>query len=146
MDLNELLEMWSKDCEISNKLDDVSRDTPKLHAKYLSILSLSKLQLQRAENAQKILLRDKFLYYNGKMDRNDIEKYGWREDPLDGLKVMKGDMDRWYEADIDIQKSEEKILYYKTMIDTLKEIVDALKWRHQTIKNIIDWRRFEAGG
>ena len=25
------------------------------------------------------------------------------------------------------------------------EIINNLKWRHSTIKNMIDWRRFEAG-
>ena len=44
-----------------------------------------------------------------------------------------------------IQQSEEKIAYYKTLVETLKEIVDSLKWRHQTIGNMIRWRAFEAG-
>jgi len=45
----------------------------------------------------------------------------------------------------EIQESELKIQYLKTMIDTLTEIVDSLKWRHQTIGNIIRWKQFEAG-
>ena len=59
---------------------------------------------------------------------------------------MKGDMNHFYDSDTDIQKSEVKITYYKTMLDTLDEIINNLKWRHSTIKNMIDWRRFEAGG
>ena len=55
-------------------------------------------------------------------------------------------MDYYYDADSDIQKSEEKITYFKTYIETLTEIINVLKWRHSTIKNIIDWRRFESGG
>jgi len=54
-------------------------------------------------------------------------------------------MDHYYDADTDIQKSEEKIAYYKTILETLKEIIDNLRWRHQTIKNMISWRMFEAG-
>lgn len=146
MELNEILEHWAKDCEIDNKLDDVSRDTPKLHAKYLQLLSLTKLKLKRAENAQKILLKQKWLYYSGKMCEEDLKQTGWKPDPFEGLKVLKGDLDYYYESDIEIQKSEEKIEYYKTTIETLKEIVDSLKWRHQTVRNIIEWRRFEAGG
>ena len=42
--------------------------------------------------------------------------------------------------------SETAITYYKTYIETLTEIINVLKWRHSTIKNIIDWRRFESGG
>ena len=62
-----------------------------------------------------------------------------------GLKVMKGDMAYYYDSDPEIQQSESKVVYYKTMVDTLREIIDNLKWRHQTIANVIRWRQFEAG-
>jgi len=58
---------------------------------------------------------------------------------------MKGDLDHYYNSDPEIQESEAKITYYKTMVDTLKEIIDTLKWRHQTIGNMIKWKQFEAG-
>ena len=58
---------------------------------------------------------------------------------------MKGEMDYYYDSDTEIQQSEEKIQYWKTLIDTLTEIVDNLKWRHQTIGNMIRWRQFESG-
>ena len=86
------------------------------------------------------------MYYNGKMDQQTIESKGWDYDPFDGLKVLKGDMDHYYNADPEIQKSKQKIAYLKTIIDTLKEILDNLKWRHSTIKNMIEWRRYQAGG
>lgn len=147
MNLESVLEMWKKDAEIDQfNLDETSRQTPALHAKYLEFLSIAKLQLKKAEMDQKKLLKDKWLYYNGKMDAEAIEEKGWEFDPFNGLKVLKGEMDYYYDADIDIQRSEEKIEYFKTYIDTLMEIVNTLKWRHSTVKNIIDWRKFEAGG
>jgi len=39
---------------------------------------------------------------------------------------MKGDMDYYYDSDPEIQKSEEKIQYYKTLVETLTEIVSNL--------------------
>jgi len=54
-------------------------------------------------------------------------------------------MNYYYDADPEIQKSEEKIQYYKTVLEALQEIIDNLKWRHQTIGNIIKWRQFESG-
>ena len=147
LDLQSILEQWQQDCVIDNsRLDEISRDTPKLHAKYLQFLSLAKLQVKRAEASQKILLKDKWLYYNGKMDKETIEEKGWNYDPFNGLKVLKGEMDYYYDSDPEIQKSEEKIQYYKTIVETLTEIVDSLKWRHQTVGNIIRWKQFEAGG
>ena len=62
-----------------------------------------------------------------------------------GLKIMKGDMDYYYDSDPEIQKSEEKIQYYKTLVETLTEIVSNITWRHQTIGNMIKWKQFESG-
>lgn len=144
--LEEVLENWKIDCEIPRiDLAETSRQTPMLHQKYLSILSMTKLRLKDAEMQQKILLKNKWLWYNGKMTQEQIERLGWDYDPLEGLKIMKGDMDHYYDSDKEIQESELKIQYLKTMIDTLTEIVDSLKWRHQTIGNIIRWKQFEAG-
>ncbi len=42
------------------------------------------------------------------MDQAEIESLGWSYDPFDGLKVMKGEMDYYYDSDIEIQNSEEK--------------------------------------
>jgi c-di-GMP-related signal transduction protein len=144
--LETILDMWSKDCIIDDmKLDDVSRNTPMLHAKYLQLHSQAKMELQKAEFKQKSLLKDKWLYYNGKMSQEQIENKGWDFDPFDGLKVLKGEMDHYYNSDIDIQKSEQLVEYWKNIISTLSEIIEQLKWRHQTIKNIIEWKRFQSG-
>jgi hypothetical protein len=146
IDLKKVHEMWQIDSVISNaQLDETSRNTPTLHAKYLQIWSTAKLELRRAEFEQKKLLKDKWLYYNGKMDQKSIEEKGWVPDPFDGLKVLKGEMDYYYDSDPEIQKSEERIQYWKTVVDTLSEIIDNLKWRHQTIANMIKWKQFESG-
>ena len=138
--------MWSEDCKISQtKLDETSRVTPMLHAKYLELLSNTKLMLKRAEFAQKGLLKDKWLYYNGKMSQEELADKGWEPDPFNGLKILKGEMEYYYDSDPDIQKSEEKIQYYKTVIETLTEIINNINWRHQTIGNMIKWKQFESG-
>ena len=146
IDLKKVHEMWQQDCIIqNNQLDDTSRQTPKLHSKYLQLWSTAKLELRRAEFDQKRLLKEKWLYYNGKMDQETLKEKGWDPDPFEGLKILKGEMDSYYDSDPEIQKSEEKIQYWKTVIETLTEIIDNLKWRHQTISNIIKWKQFESG-
>jgi hypothetical protein len=145
-ELNLIHSMWKQDSIIGGKLDEASHQTPVLHAKYLHLLSEAKMMVKKAEFEQKNLLRDKWLYYNGKMDREQLEHKGWHPDPFDGLKIMKGDMDYYYDSDPEIQQSIEKITYWKTIIDTLNEIMENIKWRHQTISNIIKWKQFESGG
>jgi hypothetical protein len=145
--LDDILEMWKKDSVIDeNNLDATSIDSAKLHSKYLELLSITKLQCKRKEMEFKILLKDKWLWYNGKMTKEEQDERGWGYDPLNGLKILKGEMEHFYNSDTHIQAVQGQIEYLKTLIDTLTDIMDNIKWRHTNIKNIIDWRRFTSGG
>jgi hypothetical protein len=147
LNLEEILKMWAKDSEIDDiRLDEASKKTASLHAKYLEMLSVTKLQLKRKDMEFKVLLKNKWLWYNGKMPKEEIDRLGWEYDALNGLKILKGEMDYYYNADPHIQEAQAKIDYLKTLIETLEEIINNVRWRHSTIKNMIDWRRFESGG
>lgn len=146
MNLEDVLKMWEKDSQINEmELDSATIDTAKIHAKYLELYSVTKLQLKNKELAFKVLLKDKWLWYNGKMSQDEMNAKGWGYDPLNGLKIMKGDMDYYYDSDTDIQKAQAGIEYLQTQLETLKEIMDTIKWRHQSIKNMIEWRKFTSG-
>jgi hypothetical protein len=127
--LEQIIEMWKKDCQIDElELDTSSRESAKLHSKYLELYSINKLKLKRLDNDFKVLLKNK-----------------WSYDPLDGLTILKGDMDKFYDADPLIQEHQAKMQYTQELIDTLKEILENIKWRHQNIKNIIEWNKFTSG-
>jgi hypothetical protein len=144
--LQEILDMWKKDSIIDEmNLDESSRNSAKLHSKYLELMSIHRIKLKKAELDFKVLLKDKWLHYNGKMSKEELDERGWEYDPLNGLTVLKGDMDYYYDADPLIQQQQTKIEYLKEVVDTLKEIIDNVKWRHQTIKNMIEWRKFTSG-
>ena len=144
--LQQILEMWKKDSVIDEMaLDESSRDSAKLHGKYLEILSVNKMKLKKAELEFKVLLRDKWKHYNGKLSQEEMDSKSWNYDPLDGLTVLKGDMDKFYDADPVIQEHQSKMIYLQEVCDTLKEILDNVKWRHQTIKNMIECRKFTSG-
>ena len=147
LNIETILENWKKDSEIDEvNLDEASRQTAKLHGKYLEMFTTSKLLLKRSELQQKTLLKDKWLYFSGKMDKSEMDLRGWPYDPFNGLKVMKSDMEYFFNSDPELQKSEEKIIYLKSLVETLEEIINNIRWRHSTIKNMIDWRRFTSGG
>lgn len=144
--LQDILDMWKKDSIIDDmNLDESSRNSAKLHSKYLELMSIHRIKLKKAELDFKVLLRDKWLHYNGKMSKEEIDEKGWDYDPLNGLTVLKGDMDYYYDSDPIIQEAQAKIEYLKEVVDTLREILDNVKWRHQTIKNMIEWRKFTSG-
>jgi len=144
--LENIIEMWKKDAVIDEmNLGEASRESAKLHSKYLELYSINKLKLKKQQLDFKVLLRDKWSHYNGKLSKEEIDEKGWDYDPMNGLTVLKSDMDKWYDADPLIQEAQLKIEYTKEMVDTLKEIMDNIKWRHQSIKNAIEWHKFTSG-
>jgi len=147
INIEEVLKMWKTDAQIDEmSLDEESRNSAVLHGKYLEMITVSKLQLRRREQEFKVLLKNKWLYYNGKLSQQQIDEFGWEYDPFNGLaKPLKGDMDYYYDSDEDIQAMQAKIHYLEELVATLKEIMDNIKWRHQNIKNMIEWRKFTSG-
>ena len=138
--------MWKKDSVIDDiELDASSLQVPKLHAKYTEFLSNKKLELIRHERMMKEMNKDKWLWYTGKMSKEDIEYRKWEYDPFGGLTVLKSDYDKFQGADKEIQDLNDKIEYLKITVDFLQDVVSQITWRHQTIKNIIEWRKFMAG-
>ena len=146
MNLELILEMWKNDSVIDEvQLDESSRDSAKLHSKYLDLYSVAKLRQKDLDLKFKVILRDKFMHYNGKLSQEEMDRKNWDYDPLNGLSVLKGDLDKWYDADEVIQDHQKKMAYQEQVVATLKEILDNIKWRHQTIKNMIEWRKFTSG-
>jgi len=147
MSLNDILESWKKDSVIDDSaLDEDTVKTSKLHAKYLEIYSLSKLQLKKKECDLEKIKKDKWLYYTGKMTKSDMDARGWAYDPFQGMsKPLKSEMSMYYETDDDLVKVKAGIDYQKSIIDTLEEIMNNIRWRHSHIKNIIEFRKFTSG-
>lgn len=144
--LEDILEQWKKDSIIDdNNLDTATIDCAKMHAKYLEMLTHTKMMKKKADADLQVLLKDKWLYFSGKMSKAEMDARGWAYDPFDGLKVMKSDMDHYYNTDSDLMKANAKVEYLKEVISVLEEILQTVKWRHQSIRNILEWKRFTSG-
>jgi hypothetical protein len=147
MILDEILEMWKKDAVIDDVcLDEETIKSSKLHAKYLELFSMAKLQLKRKEMEHDSMKKDKWLYYNGKMSQQDMDKRNWKYDPFDGMtKPLKSDMDMFYSTDEDLVRIKARVDYQKAIIETLEEIMGNIRWRGTAIKNILDFKKFTSG-
>ena len=146
MTLDEIKLQWEKDCEVDDiELDKSSLEVPKLHAKYSDMLSSKILLLKKYNQDYNELLKYKWLWYTGKLDDDQRQKLGWQSDPFDGLKIMKNDFNYIFNADNDLKTLKAKIEYLEVTVDFLKRCMDNITWRHQTIKNTIEWRKFMAG-
>ena len=147
MSLNDILESWKKDSVIDeNALDDVTVETSKLHAKYLELFSLSKLQLKKKDFELEQMKKVKWIYFNGKMSKADMDSRGWAYDPFDGMsKPLKSEMEMFYSTDPDIFKIKSSIEYQKSIVETLEEIMSNIRWRHQHVRNVLEFKKFTSG-
>lgn len=147
INLEDILQMWKKDAVLDDIcLDEETIKSSKLHAKYLELFSMAKLMLKKKEMEFDSMKKDKWLYYNAKMSKDDMDKRSWKYDPFDGMtKPLKSDMDMYYTTDKDLVRIKAQIDYQKTIIETLEEIMGNIRWRHNAVKNILDFKKFTSG-
>ena len=140
MDLEQLQLEADKDLKINDtELDLESLKTPQLHNKYMKHYTKFKLLLTRTEDELRTIKRDKWEYYTGKADPSV-----YQAKPFD-LKIMRTDIDKYLEADEDIQRLTQKVAYLITVVDFLDRTLRVIVNRTYTIKNAIEWRRFTSG-
>ena len=140
MNLEELQNLADKKLKINDtELDLESLKTPQLHNEFLKHLTNYKLMLSRAETEYNTLKKDKWEYYTGKADASV-----YAEKPFD-LKILRTDIDKYLDADIDLQKAKQKVDYLNTTVDFLDRTIRQIGNRGFTIKNAIDWRKFTSG-
>ena len=140
MDLEQLQDLAEKKLKINDtELDLESLKTPQLHNKYLKHLNKFKLLLTKSQAELNTLRRDKWEYYTGKADASV-----YAQKPFD-LKILKTDIDKYLNADEDLQRLSQKVEYLTTVIDFLDRTLRQITNRTFTIKNAIDWRKFTSG-
>jgi hypothetical protein len=126
----------------TNHLDDESSRIPQLHNKYLCILMDEKIIYETLDSKLKILKRDKWLYYAGKMSKEELTKRAW--EPFD-LSILKQDLDRFIESDIDVITLGNKIFVQKEKVSYLESVVKIIANKIWNIRSTIDWIRFTQG-
>jgi hypothetical protein len=143
MEIDDIHDLWNVDSKIDElELDQESLKIPQLHSKYMRIITEENSILGKMMYAHKMLERDKFEYYTGKMCDEDLKERGW--EPLN-LKIMKNDVPRYIEGDKDIIRGLMKISDYREKVTLLKSIIDSINSRSFIITNAIKWKKFISG-
>ena len=144
MTIDQLQEMWDKDCDIDdNYLGEHATKTPKLHAKYIKVLIGVKLKHTKLQSDYNLLRKSKFRYYRGELSREELSALGWEQ--WQGVKPLKNEMDELLECDQTLVELQDKIEYFKTTIYTLEQIIRSLNSRTWDIKSSIEWAKFTNG-
>ena len=133
---------WEKDSHIDRTEPGKAMiDIPKLHAKYLNILSRHKLLVKDAEFKYARMRKVKWEYYTGKMGDDDLKKYGWTPFPY----TIKSEISTYMEADEDLNKFVAARMLHEEIVSACEMIMKELHSRTFQLKSYIDWERFIQG-
>ncbi len=140
--LEELLEMWRQDSDIDRTEPDKELlNIPKLHSKYLNILSRHRLLSKESEFKYNKMKKIKWEYYTGKMDDDELKKYGWEPFPF----VLKSDITTYFDSDEDLNKLSASKIMHDEIVDVCQSIMKELNSRTFQLRDYIAWERFIQG-
>ena len=140
--LDDLLEMWRADSEIDRTEPGKELiNIPKLHSKYLNILSRHRLLSKESEFKYNKMKRLKWEYYTGKLDDDQLKQYNWEPFPY----VLKSELTTYLESDDDINKHLANKIMHDEIVDVCQSILKELNSRVWEIRSFIDWERFIQG-
>lgn len=144
MIISEIIRNWESDSEINRiNLTEESLKTPRLHAKYIRLLTEERLVYEklRSEHQEMVLLRT--LYYQCELNQETLKEKGWS--PFQ-LKILKSDRDMYIDGDKFLHSTRTRVQIQKEKLLLLEDIMKSIHNRNYVIKNAIDWEKFTSGG
>lgn len=143
MNFDELKEQVHEDLKIdSTELAIESVNTPQIHNKYLILLKKHKEALAEDERTIRVMRKYKWLYYTGKLSKEELDRFKW--EPFD-LNILKTDVDRFIDADDDVIRLERQITEKKELVSYLDGVVKIVGNRQWNIRSAIEWIKFSHG-
>ena len=78
MNLQDIYDSWEQDSKFERDLlTEETLKIPRLHSKYLRMLSEARLKHKKYESDYKKLFRLKHEHYRGDLDQDTLKKMGW---------------------------------------------------------------------
>jgi hypothetical protein len=143
MNFDELKQQVQEDLKIdSTELAIESVNTPQIHNKYLLFLKKHKEALAEDERTLRVMKKYKWLYYTGKLSKEELDQFKW--EPFD-LNILKTDVDKFIDADDDVIKLERQITEKKELVSYLDGVVKIVGNRQWNIRSAIEWIKFSHG-
>ena len=143
MNFDELKQQVQEDLKIdSTELAIESVNTPQIHNKYLLFLKKHKEALAEDERTLRVMKKYKWLYYTGKLSKEELDQFKW--EPFE-LNILKTDVDKFIDADDDVIKLERQITEKKELVNYLDGVVKIVANRQWNIRSAIEWIKFSHG-
>lgn len=124
------------------ELGDESIRIPMLHGKFLNIFHDESLVLRKLNSDYSVLKKQKWEWYGGKADEDQLKSLGW--EPF-ATRILRQDLELYMEADPDLIRLGSKIDLQKAKVEYLDSVIKGINNRQWVIRNAIEWRKFMSG-
>ncbi len=143
MTLDQYVVEWKKDATFDLlELDKAARNVPILHAKWWEHFIRERLKYKKLDIEGKLLIRQKWEWYMGKLDDDERKALGW---PIWALKVFPANIQMYMGADTLLQEQEKKRAMQEETLKFLEDVIKSINNRNFAVKNAIDWQKFKMG-
>jgi len=85
--------------------------------------------------------RLKWEYYTGKLDDDELKKYGWEPFPY----ILKSDLTTYLDSDDDLNKLQANKIMHDEIVDLCYSILKELNSRTFQLRDFISWEKFIQG-
>lgn len=142
MKIEELMESWSKDSIVDEtSINSELAKIPKLHSKYLSIMTQHNLIVKKLMTDYYKLKTKKYEYYKGDFSQEDYEETGWEI----FVKKTGRDVTMYIDSDKELNNILLKKVVHEEIVDFCKAVLKELNNRTWQLKSYIDYERFLSG-
>lgn len=122
-------------------LDQEAIRTPRLHTRWLDLLSQSSVQFKRVDTLYKKIYLERWKYYSGTATDKYYSDYG-----IFHHKVQKSDIDLYLNADDVLCEAKELLDLNNSKVNFCEKTLKEIGSRTFHIRAAIDWRKFASGG
>lgn len=137
--LDDLREEWHKDSKIDSTEPGLELlRISSLHGKYLHILSHHRMLSKRYLNEYNTLKLDKWRYYQGELDMEELKEKGWEPN---GKIIGKPTVPLYMDADEDLNNLLIKKMIHDEVVDLCTYILKELNSRVYALRAFIDWKK-----
>lgn len=142
--LEDLHQEWDVDAHIDRtEIGTELLKIPKLHAKYMKILSYHNIQSKEIANQISKAKKIKYEYYQGDLNNpDDLQKYGL--EPLT-KRILKTEIPMYLESDPTITHLTKKKNLHDEMSSVCSAIIKELNSRTYQLRSHIEYEKFING-
>jgi hypothetical protein len=141
MELEQLYAMIQEDSEIQpDKLDTEALNIPRIHSKYIILLSRETRTYNKLKTELDRLKKKKYNVLSGRATPKEM-----MESNIGNLKLLKGEYQMYIDTDEEVVKLQSELNDVELLIDTITAFIKDVNQRSYNIKSAIDYLKFKNG-